>query len=77
VGGHHEARDGRTITIWRLFGFILGLHRDEFYGEMRVKFRAGLPVGQVHTEQDRLVEQLPTPTADQMHELLKGVSLRA
>jgi hypothetical protein len=78
MGGHHEARDGRPGDIWRVLLFLWQRSEDPaFYGEARVKFRAGQVVGQVHAQRDYLVEDLPMPTPEQMTMLsnrLAGVS---
>ena len=75
MGGHHHARDGQTVSVWRLLPLFLELARTRHYGEVRVRFRDGEVVGQVHVERDYLVADLIEPTAAQVHEALKGVSL--
>lgn len=76
MGGHHHARDDGQVSIWRVFGFMLGMHRDKFYGELRMKFRGGEVVGQLHVEQDILATNLPEATPAVIQELQKGVECR-
>ena len=76
MGGHHHARDDGSVSIWRVFSFMLGMQRDQFYGELRIRWRAGQVVGQIHVERDILVTNLPETTSAMIHELQTGVECR-
>lgn len=71
MGGHHHARDGRTVSVLRLLPLFFELAGQRHYGEVRVRFRDGEVVGQVHVERDYLVEDLMEPTQIQIQEALK------
>ena len=74
MGGHHHARDDRTVSVWRLLPLFLELAGKRHYGEVRIRFRDGEVVGQVKVERDYLVEDLMEPTSAQIQEALrKGV----
>lgn len=71
MGGHHEARDGRLVSVWRFIGFLLTLSKEEMYGEVTFRLRKGEVVGQVHIQKDYLVEMLPTVSIKQMQDDLQ------
>ena len=64
--------DDGPMSVWRLFGFLLGVHQDAFYGYTHIRWQAGKPV-MVRVEDERLVETLTGPTPEQMADLVKGV----
>lgn len=61
-----------SMSVWRLFGFLLGVHRDAFYGYTHIRWQAGRPM-MVRVEDERLVESLTGPTSEQIADLMKGV----
>lgn len=76
MGGHHHARDSRTVSVWRLLPLFLELAGKRHFGEVSVRFRDGEVVGQVHVRRDYLVEDLMEPSAEQIKEALTGVECR-
>ena len=73
MGGHHEARDGRTVSVWRACWFLITLSRTHFYGEARIKFLDGQVCGKVEAERHYLVEDLPVPTPKEMQAAMRDV----
>ena len=77
MGGHHHARDSRTVSVWRLVPLFLELAAKRHFGEVRIRFRDGEVVGQIHVERDYLVTDLMEPTPEMVQEALRGVECQS
>lgn len=66
-------RDTASAALIDVFGYLVLLTGQKFYGQVTFKFRDGVVVGHLHEDRDCLVTQLPQATRTEIVEALKGL----
>ena len=64
-------KDTAEVGLREVWGYLVLLRAQKFFGEIRLKFRGGAVVGHIHEDRDHLVSGLPQATPEQIAEAMQ------